>query len=192
MRGNYSVALFKTLISSSSSSSESSSKSSPLSFAALSGSKDDPSSLFQRASEMTALYTFTGVTFPFGTWSAEFANNGGVRFVVVKYNGCASLAINQQMVKRKPFHWGRRREVFLSWIQWIMEKNSKRIVLYRIYMVLLSSLLLPNNLERKKSIWSRAGKCWSYLYWGQARRAITECNSSGNFNLGWKRNRHQC
>ena len=47
------------------------------------------------------------------------------------------------------FHWGRRREVFLSWIQWIMEKNSKRIVLYRkeIYMVLLSSLRLANNLE---------------------------------------------
>ena len=103
---------------------------------------------------MTALYTFTGVSFLFGTRSAEFANNGGVRFVVVKYNGCASLAINQQMVKRKPFHWGRRREVFLSWIQWIMEKHSKRIVLYRkeIYMVLLSSLRLANNLEGSTSL----------------------------------------
>ena len=70
---------------------------------------------------------------------------------VVKYTGCASLAINQQMVKRKPFHWGRRREVFLSWI---MEKNSKRIVLYRkeIYMVLLSSLRLANNLEGSTSL----------------------------------------
>ena len=31
--------------------------------------------------------------------------------------------INQQMVKRKPFHWGRRREVFLSWI---MEKKLQK------------------------------------------------------------------
>ena len=55
------------------------------------------------------------------------------------------------MVKRKPFHWGRRREVFLSWI---MEKNSKRIILYRkeIYMVLLSSLRLANNLEGSTSL----------------------------------------
>ena len=33
------------------------------------------------------------------------------------------LAINQQMVKRKPFHWGCRREVFLSWI---MEKKLQK------------------------------------------------------------------
>ena len=45
---------------------------------------------------------------------------------VVKYNGCASLAINQQMVKRKPFNLGRRREVFLSWIQWIMGKKTPK------------------------------------------------------------------
>ena len=62
----------------------------------------------------------------------------------------------QQMVKRKPFYWGRRREVFLSWI---IEKNSKRIVLYRkeIYMVLLSSLRLANNLEGSTSLFE-AGK----------------------------------
>ena len=33
-----------------------------------------------------------------------------------------------------------------------------------------------------------------YVRWSRREilRAITECNSSGNFNLGWKQNRHQC
>ena len=81
-------------------------------------------------------------------------SNGGVRFVVVRYNGCASLAIYQQMVKKKPFHWGRRREMFLSWIQWIMEKKLQKncSVQKEIYMVLLSSLRLANNLEGSTSL----------------------------------------
>ena len=103
---------------------------------------------------MTALYTFTGVSFLFGTRSAEFANNGGVRFVVVKYNGCASLAINQQMVKRKYFIGDVEGECSCVGSNGSWKKNSKRIVLYRkeIYMVLLSSLKLANNLEGSTSI----------------------------------------
>ena len=53
--------------------------------------------------------------------------------------------------QEKTIHWGRRTEVFLSWI---MGKKPKRIVLYRkeIYMVLLSSLRLANNLEGSTSL----------------------------------------